>query len=142
MGEAGTVTFLLVEDDEVDILAVKRALSRLKVMNQLVVAHDGVEALELLRGDGGPPEVTKPYLILLDLNMPRMNGIEFLGHLRETPRHRDAIVFVMTTSEREEDLWAAYANHVAGYIVKAEIHEGFMRAIEMIDCYWRVVEFP
>ena len=136
-----TVTFLLVEDDEIDIEAVQRGFGELRIANPLIVARDGVEALEILRGDEKPP-LKQPYMILLDLNMPRMNGIEFLAKLREDSVHRDAIVFVLTTSKSDEDRVAAYDKHVAGYIIKSDIREGFDRALDMVDKYWRVVEFP
>lgn len=136
------VTFLLVEDDEVDVMTVKRGFRNLRIANPLHVARDGVEGLEHLRGEGGRDAIQRPYLILLDLNMPRMSGIEFLQELRKDPEHRDAIVFVLTTSRRDEDRVAAYDNHVAGYVIKSDISNGFSKAIEMIDRYWRVVEFP
>ncbi len=133
------VTILLVDDDDVDAMGVQRALQKLKIVNPLVRARDGLEALMLLRT---PDAVQRPYLILLDLNMPRMNGIEMLIELRQDPALCSSVVFVLTTSQDDEDKFAAYNKNVAGYIVKKQVGDGFMRVMEMLDHYWRVVELP
>lgn len=132
------VSLLLVEDDDIDAMGVERALKRRRIVNPLVRARDGVEALELLRGG----MVQRPYLILLDLNMPRMGGIEFIGEVRNDPRLSNSVVFVLTTSKSDEDLSAAYRNHVAGYIVKSEIGDSFGSLVQMLDAYWQIVELP
>ena len=137
-----TVTFLLVEDDEVDVKAIKRSLDELRIANPLIVARDGREALEYLRGQNGRDKVVSPYLILLDLNMPRMNGLEFLAELRGDRELNTAVVFVLTTSRDERDRLSAYEKHVAGYIVKSNVADSFAEAMKLIDHYWRVVEFP
>lgn len=136
------VTVLLVEDDDFDVEAVIRAFRKAKVANPVVVAEDGVEALEMLRGDGGKPKVRRPYLVLLDLNMPRMSGLEFLKALRADPELTETIVFVLTTSDHERDRHEAYKEHVAGYLVKDRVGDDFLKLINMLDSYWRVVEFP
>ena len=92
------VNILLVEDDEVDVMAVKRALKTLKIANPFFRAADGIEALEMLRGTGGKKQLPSPYIVLLDLNMPRMDGLEFLDELRQDPALHRSVVFVMTTS--------------------------------------------
>ena len=99
----GTVTILLVDDDKVDTMAVKRSFRDLKIANPVIEAHNGIEALERLRGQNGYEKVPSPCLVLLDLNMPRMGGIEFLAELRLDPLLRHTLVFVMTTSEAEQD---------------------------------------
>lgn len=132
-------TIFLVDDDDVDAMAVERALTNLKIANPVVRARDGVEALALLREPG---QVRRPYIILLDINMPRMNGIEMLVALRADPALSSAVVFVLTTSKSDEDRVAAYKQHVAGYIVKNKVSDGFMSVITLIDQYWRVVELP
>jgi CheY-like chemotaxis protein len=136
------VTILLVEDDEVDVRAINRGLEKQKIANPVIPASDGVEALQLLRGEGGKTKVPRPYLILLDLNMPRMNGIQFLQELRKDPKLSDSIVFVLTTSAAEEDQVAAYKEHIAGYLVKADAGENFLKAIQLLDKFVITVQFP
>ena len=136
------VNILLVEDDEVDVMAVKRAFRDLKIANPVIEAVDGVEALEILRGENGRSRMSQPYLILLDLNMPRMGGLEFLAEIRKDPELHRAVVFVMTTSAAEEDRVNAYNLNVAGYVLKHSPGHSFMEAISMLQHYWRVVEFP
>jgi CheY-like chemotaxis protein len=133
------VTILLVDDDDVDVMGVRRALTKLKIANPVVRARNGVEALALLRTADAVPS---PYMILLDINMPLMNGIEMLEELRKDEALAKAVVFVLTTSQDEQDKVAAYSKNVAGYIVKTQLGDGFMRVMEMLDHYWRVVEFP
>ena len=136
MQSSRVVTILLVEDDEVDVKALKWAFDKLKVANPLVIARDGVEALEMLR------DLPRPYLIITDINMPRMNGIELLRQIRQNPDYRDSIVFVLTTSNDEQDKIDAYDLNVAGYMLKTDMGTSFTRAISLIDNYWKVVEFP
>lgn len=135
------VKLLLVEDDELDVLAIKRAFTKRRIANPIHVARDGLDALNLLRGIDCEP-IRRPYLILLDLNMPRMNGIEFLDELREDTKLRDSIVFVLTSSDDRNDKIKAYDNQIAGYMVKSKVGEDFLRLIGMLDNYWRVIEFP
>lgn len=133
---------LLVEDDEIDAEAVVRAFKRKKIANPLTIVPDGYEALRLLRGENGLPLISSPYLILLDLNLPKMNGIEFLQHLRQDEKLKHSIVFVLTTSDRDEDKWAAYKQNVAGYVVKARAGRNFNNVTNLLETYWRTVEFP
>jgi CheY-like chemotaxis protein len=139
---ARTVTILLVDDDKVDTMAVKRSFRELKIANPVIEAHNGIEALKLLRGDNGHENVSEPLLILLDLNMPRMGGLEFLEELRRDPLLCRALVFVMTTSAAEEDRRLAYQKNVAGYVLKDRLGQSFLEAISMLEHYWRVIEFP
>lgn len=138
----GTVNILLVEDDSVDAEAITRAFRKEKIANPIHTATDGVTALHMLRGDATMPPLPRPYLILLDLNLPRMNGIEFLDVLRHDPYLRDSIVFVLTTSNAEKDKIAAYAYNVAGYLTKANAGGDFLHLVHMLDYYWRYIEFP
>lgn len=133
------VTILLVDDDDVDVMGVERALKKLKILNPIVRARDGIEGLALLRD---PRAVKRPYIVLLDLNMPRMNGHEMLAELRNDSALSSAVVFILTTSKADEDKVEAYQQHVAGYIIKSQVGDGFLRVIEMLDHYWRVVELP
>ncbi len=131
------VHILLVEDDEKDSEAVVRAFKKRNFTNPLTIVPDGVEAFAVLQR-----EIKHPYLILLDLNMPRMSGLEFLQRLRQDPLLRRSIVFVLTTSDREEDKLAAYDAQVAGYLVKARAGEDFTRVTDLLERYWNTVEFP
>ena len=133
------VTILLVDDDDVDAMAVERALKKLKIANPIVRARDGIEGLALLRHESA---VRRPYIMLLDINMPRMNGLEMLAELRADSQLSRAVVFVLTTSKSDEDKVGAYQQHIAGYIVKNQVGDGFLRVMEMLDHYWRVVELP
>lgn len=132
------VSLLIVDDDDIDAIALERALRKLRLLNSVFRARDGREALELLRGRIVPA----PYIILLDLNMPRMNGLEFLEALRTDPRLTHVVVFVLTTSKSDEDLVAAYRKHVAGYVFKQHMDRDFLEVMGLIEHYWRLVELP
>lgn len=136
------VNIFLVEDDEVDVMAVKRALKELKIANPVFRAADGIDALEILRGQNGKTKLPRPFIILLDLNMPRMGGLEFLAELRKDPDLRRSIVFVMTTSAAEEDRIRAYNRCISGYVLKHSAAHSFLDAVTMLEHYWRVIEFP
>ncbi|HEX4767821.1 MAG TPA: response regulator [Lichenihabitans sp.] len=139
---APTVNLLLVDDDEVDVMGLKRAFTKSRIGNPITVARDGIEALEILRGQNGKTRLPKPHLILLDLNMPRMDGIEFLEALRADESLRTALVFMITTSKAEEDKARAYGHNVAGYIVKQDPANTFLQAVSLLEHYWKIVEFP
>ena len=139
--EKKNVNILLVEDDEVDQIALKRAFKQLMITNPLVIANDGMEALEYLR-DESKSGVERPYLIILDLNMPRMTGHEFLEAIRADDNLKDSVVFVLTTSKDEQDVLKSYNHNVAGYVVKGNMGESFTNAVKMIEHYWRVVLLP
>ncbi|MGB0965900.1 MAG: response regulator [Litorivicinus sp.] len=135
--------FLLVEDDEVDIMAMKRAFRQHKIANDLVVTQDGMMALEVLNGTHATIPRPSSAIVLLDLNMPRMNGHEFLDAIRQDERLKSLVVFVLTSSAHDSDIQQAYSNHVAGYIVKSDFaNGGLTQALELLDHYWRVVELP
>jgi CheY-like chemotaxis protein len=136
------IHILLVEDDDIDAEAVMRGFVTQKIANPFTLVRDGVEALAVLRGENGYPRVPRPYMILLDINMPRMNGIEFLQTLRRDPELRKSVVFVLTTSNRDEDIMAAYDEQIAGYLLKSRAGRDFVELVSMLDSYWRIVEFP
>ncbi|GAB4393849.1 MAG: response regulator [Kiloniellaceae bacterium] len=139
------LNLLLVEDDEVDRRAVRRALDRLGVPVHIVEASNGKQALEILHGRSEVAPPPSPYILLLDINMPQMDGIEMLQRLRsETaePDIRNAIVFILTTSEAERDRERAYAHNIAGYLVKSNDRGGLQAIAEMLRCYREVVVFP
>ena len=139
MGEDRILNILLVEDDEVDVMNVKRAFERNKIANPLWVAGNGLEALELLRA-GTPPGPRR--LILLDLNMPMMNGIEFLRELRGDPELKLLPVVVLTTSDDERDKIEAYNLNVAGYLLKPVTFINFVEVMATLNKYWTLVEMP
>jgi len=136
-----TINILLVEDDEVDVMNVQRAFKKNAITNPLHIAGNGQEALARLRGEGVPRLEPTPAIILLDLNMPRMNGIEFLEALRDDAQLRAISVFVLTTSNHDQDKLAAYNFNVAGYILKPVEQEQFVDAVAALDAYWSINEF-
>jgi CheY-like chemotaxis protein len=127
---------LLVEDDRVDIMTVQRALKKIDVSNPLCVARTGVEALGMLRGDGFPRIEPLPSLILLDLNLPQMGGIEFLKELRADPLLRTLPVIVLTSSNEPGDRAAAFEYEVDDYIVKPHTFDEFSYAMSIILAGW------
>lgn len=133
------INILLVEDDKVDVMNVQRAFRNVEVEHPLWVARDGLEALEMLRGDRVPLE---RLIVLLDLNMPRMGGIEFLQEVREDERLSWLTVVVLTTSGSENDLVDAYNLNVAGYLVKPVTFDSFVDLVERLNSYWTAVELP
>ena len=141
MNPSSHVNLLVVEDNEIDREALRRAFRRHGLDQPMIDVDDGLEALAVLRGERDLP-LGRPYLILLDLNMPRMNGIELLDEIRRDPRLKDSVVFVLTTSRADEDKAAAYAHNVAGYLVKGDLGQNFSGLLELISTYCKVVELP
>jgi CheY-like chemotaxis protein len=142
MLEPRTAHLLHVEDDDICQMMLRREFKKAKIANPISGACDGIDALEMLRGTNGRERLSRPFLILLDLNMPRMNGIEFLKELRQDEDLKKSIVFVLTTSDSDEDKVEAYNLGVAGYILKSNPANAFLEATALLDTYWRVVEFP
>lgn len=132
------VSVLVVEDDDVDFLCVERCFRRRKLPNPIQRARDGMEALEVLKSNG----VRRPNIILLDINMPKMDGLELLSAIRQDAQLHDLVVFMLTTSKSDSDLYQAYYHNVAGYIVKSELDQDFNMLADMLDNYWRVVFLP
>ncbi|HLY96938.1 MAG TPA: response regulator [Sideroxyarcus sp.] len=129
---------LLVEDDQVDVMTVMRALKEIKVANPVVNLENGEEALKYLRD----PERDKPCIILLDLNMPIMNGIEFLQVMKHEPLLRRIPVVVLTTSEEQQDKINSFDLGVAGYMAKPVDYRQFVEVMRTIDAYWTISEVP
>ncbi|MGB5757563.1 MAG: response regulator [Acidimicrobiales bacterium] len=138
----GILRLLVVDDDEVDRQLIRRSLDRAGIGGPVTMAEDGREALDVLRGHAGQPPLERPFMILLDLNMPRMSGIEFLEELRADESLRGSPVFVLSTSRAEQDITAAYEHMVAGYIVKETAGRDHRRLAALLDAYRRVVELP
>lgn len=135
-------SILLVDDDEIDAEIVKRAFQQQKIANPLIHTTDGIKALEILRGKTGIAPLLKPYIILLDINMPRMNGLEFLSELRQDPDLQRSVVFVLTTSEDEGERWQAYGAYIAGYMLKKNVGIDFANALRLLDDYQTLVVLP
>lgn len=135
--ESKTINILLVEDDEVDVMNVKRAFKKNNITNPLYVAGNGLEALDLLRSQAVPSE---RRLILLDLNMPKMGGLEFLHELRADPELKATPVIVLTTSDEDRDKVEAYNLNVAGYILKPVTFANFAEVMVTLNKYWTLCE--
>jgi CheY-like chemotaxis protein len=133
---------LLVDDDEVDVMNVQRAFKKNNIRNPLYIASNGLEALDLLRGQAGQAIPGPRRLVLLDLNMPKMSGLEFLRAIREDPALRSLTVVVLTTSDDERDRIEAYNLNVAGYILKPVTFTAFVEAMATLNKYWTINEFP
>jgi CheY-like chemotaxis protein len=136
---AKQLNILCVDDDQVDVMNVRRAFERANIANPLYVAGDGLEALEMLRGEAFPKQ---NRLLLLDLNMPRMNGIEFLRELRGDPALKGTSVVVLTTSNDTRDKIEAYDLNVAGYLTKPVTFSNFIEVMSTLNKYWMLVEMP
>jgi CheY-like chemotaxis protein len=135
-------SILLIDDDDVAAEAVVRGLRKQNLQFPIVTAEDGSVALEILRGTHASRRITKPYLALLDLNMPRMNGSEFLRELRADPELRDTLVFVLTTSGNEADRARAYQFNIAGYMVKSGVGPQCSRLARFLTEYHSTVLLP
>lgn len=129
---------LLVEDDSVDVMTVKRALRDLAVKSELIPKGDGEQALAYLREDGAP----KPCVIILDLNMPKMNGTEFLKIVKADEMLKKIPVIVLTTSNSEQDIARSFELGAAGYMVKSVDYKHFMETIRTINSYWTLSKLP
>lgn len=138
------LNFLLIEDDAVDVMNVKRAFKKNNIANPLYIAENGIEALGMLRSDNGNAPIVPPQrrLILLDLNMPKMNGLEFLHELRSDPDLLAIPVIVLTTSDEDRDRVEAYNLNVAGYILKPVTFSNFAQVITTLNNYWTLCEMP
>jgi CheY-like chemotaxis protein len=129
---------LLVEDDTVDVMTVRRALRDLQVASEVVAAGDGEQALAYLRNDGN----AKPCVILLDLNMPKMNGTEFMRIVKADEGLRKIPVVVLTTSNSEQDIVQSFGLGAAGYMVKSADYKRFVEIIKTINLYWTLSKLP
>lgn len=142
--EERIINILLVEDDEVDVMNVKRAFKKYNITNPLYIAGNGIEALAMLRSQHGqPPQVPENRrLILLDLNMPKMNGLEFLHEIRQDEELKRTPVIVLTTSDEDKDRIEAYNLNVAGYILKPVTFANFAEVMVALNKYWALCEMP
>jgi CheY-like chemotaxis protein len=125
---------LIVDDDELTAESLQRSLRKVSGVFRVLSAEDGQEALDILRGRS-EKQIEKPFIVLLDLNMPRMNGFEFLGELRADSRFRGTVVFVLSTSDAEMDISRAYEQCIAGYMVKTIVGSQFSQIAKMLIEY-------
>lgn len=136
------LNILLVEDDDVAAESVVRSLRKNAMNFPITLAKDGLEALEILRNRHPDLHIEKPFLTLLDLNMPRMNGFEFLKEIRSDNELRECIIFVLTTSDATSDMARAYEDNIAGYMVKSAVGPQFSKLAQLLDNYRAAVKLP
>ena len=129
-------SILLIEDDDVDYIGFKRNLKKLKISTPIIRAKDGVEAFELL-GNIDNTHIKPPYVIVLDINMPRMNGFEFLAKLRKDSRFKNEIVYILTTSDYEKDKATAAALKINGYLIKSDFYK--MKDNEVLNTFIKLL---
>jgi len=132
-----TVNILVAEDDDIDFKALKRAFKECEISNPVIRAEDGQIALDILKKG----EINFPFILLVDLKMPRMDGFQLIDEIRNDKKLTKTIIFVLTTSDNENDLKQAYERHIAGYIIKSDFRSGFIKAIKMLDYYCEVIVF-
>ncbi len=137
-----TATFLIIDDNELDAEKIVRSMRRLNMPNETIRVSDGEAALDVLRGSNGQSKLVEPYIILLDINMPRMNGLEFLKAIRADNNIGHSPVYVLTTSDRQQDIDAAYSYNVCGYVVKPVKLEQMVDALSALNTYWSLTELP
>lgn len=135
-------TFVIVDDDDVDREVIRRALRKCGSTNPIVEAGDGAEALDILKGGAFAAPVQKPFVVILDLNMPRMNGFEFLDKIRRDPDIKNTPTFVLSTSNAAADKEKAYRRCISGYIVKSHENKSLAAAMAMLDQFQRVIAHP
>lgn len=137
------IEILLVEDNPGDVRLTREALRDAKVHNNMVVASDGQEALAILKHEGQNAEAIRPDLILLDLNLPLMNGFEVLDAIKEDPELKRIPVVVLTTSQAEQDIVHSYNLHANAYVTKPVDLAQFVRVIKSIEDFWlEIVKLP
>lgn len=136
------VKLFVVEDDDGDFMMVERAFRKERLLNEIVRAKDGVEALEILRGVKGRQRLSRPYVVLCDINMPRMDGLTFLTEMRQDPELKNTLVFMLTTSGHDDDIRKAYSLNVAGYMLKGQAGKDFLRIVHMLEGYIQIIFHP
>lgn len=132
---------LVVEDDEVDILTLLRAFKKLGFDRPITITRDGIEALQVMRNEHPEKTIEKPYVVLADLNMPRMNGLELLAEIRKDQNLYATPVFILSTSRHPTDLSAAHRHNVAGYLRKPLSFDEYQRTVEALKEYWTLCQF-
>jgi CheY-like chemotaxis protein len=141
--ESKIYNILHIEDDDIDSMVMQRAFKSLEIKHKLIRASDGLESLQMLRGEGSYEKVLSfPNIVIMDLNMPRMNGIEFLEQIRADEKLRCLSVYVITTSNDENDKRQAFRYNAAGYILKPVDLESFTKVLTALNNFWTVCQFP
>ncbi len=136
------VRFMFVDDDEISIMALQRGVKQLEISNTVQLAMNGVEAIAILNEAMLSYGSLPPYVVVLDLNMPKMGGLEFLEKIRNNENFKNLLVFVLTTSDAPCDIASAYGYKVAGYIVKDDSRNSYKETIAMIKAYSELVVLP
>ena len=136
------IDVLVIDDDDVATEGMLRSLRNCPIALNCVTAEDGIEGLEILRGEHRSKAVRNPVVVLLDLNMPRMDGLEFLTQMRADPMLHDIVVFVLTTSSRDTDRSQSYQRNIAGYMVKSEVGPQFTKLARLLTSYGACVALP
>lgn len=136
------LNILLVDDDDVAIEAVVRSFRKSGLDFAITPAENGLVALDILRNHHPERKIDKPYLILLDLNMPGMSGLEFLQTIRSDTQLREAVVFVLTTSDSDQDRTQAYDENIAGYMTKSSVGPQFKKLVQLLEEYSSSVILP
>ncbi len=142
MSDPSPLHVLLVEDDDVAAESVMRSMHKAGIPCPITWVEDGQAALDVLREQDAQRKAPRPRLILLDLNMPRMNGFEFLEVVRADPKLKEEVIFVLTTSSADADRSRAYDENVAGYMVKSAVGPQFSKLTQLLDGYRRAVQLP
>ena len=133
---------LLVEDDLIDVMNVKRAFKKSQMHHTLSIAENGAVGWNMLTGSDQVKAIDRPHIILLDINMPKMNGLEFLRKIRSSDLLKDITVFIMTTSDKHSDILEAHKLNIAGYILKPLNLDQYLDKIIRLKQYWEICEFP
>ena len=133
---------VLVEDNDFDVKRVERGFARLGQDRRILRARDGVEALRIVRGEDEENLPQKPFVVMLDLNMPRMGGLEFLDEIRSDSQLRETPVFVVTTSDFHRDIRNAHARMISGYIIKPDTAAEMITVLQALDSFWTKCVFP
>lgn len=134
------IHILLVEDNEIDVMAFRRGIAKHKIKNPVTIAANGREGLDLLRGAGGKEAIGRPYVIFLDVNMPVMNGIEFLQEVAADPELSDSTIFVLTTPDFDEDLLDSHESHVTGFILKTDLTNACSMLFELPKDFGLIIQ--
>ncbi len=137
-----SINLLIVEDDDVAAEAIQRSLRKSETPFKAVVAEDGLVALDILRGKHAEKKIENPMIVLLDINMPRMNGFEFLEEVRNDKSLRSLVVFVLTTSSSDVDRSKAYQENIAGYMTKDKVGPQFGKLFKLLSDYADTVILP